>query len=61
MTNRSFVWCWWHRGWTWHARLIDWVDAGSGHGGRDYYACPPCRKEHGLVPLADRPRAEARR
>jgi hypothetical protein len=53
-----FGWCHWHRGYTWQARLIDWHLEGSGPGGRKYYACPDCREEHGLVPLADRPLKE---
>jgi hypothetical protein len=50
-----FEWCHWHRAYAWGVRLIDWVDEGSGPGGRPYYACSPCRERHALVPFADRP------
>lgn len=47
-------WCHWHNGVSDTLRLVQVVEQGSGIGG-SLFACAPCRKVHGLTPLADRP------
>jgi hypothetical protein len=39
---------------------VGFIEQGSG-GGWMYYACPPCLKEHDLVPLAEHPPGTAGR
>lgn len=60
MADGASTWCSWHNGPTDDSVLIAAQDAGSAAGGVFLYACPPCRRKYGLVPLADRPRAQAR-
>ncbi|MFR9800083.1 hypothetical protein ACL02U_29950 [Streptomyces sp. MS06] len=50
----QYGWCHWHQGVVQGVRLIDAIEQGSGPG-ITQSACRPCREEHGLVPLADRP------
>lgn len=51
-------WCSWHQASAVGVRVIQIDEQGSGSGGVRY-ACGPCRKEHQLVPLADREPAPA--
>lgn len=53
-TPDGFAYCAWHQGYARGARLIRVHEQGSGPGG-GLFACPPCRQEHDLVPLADQP------
>ncbi|MCF1645982.1 hypothetical protein [Streptomyces indiaensis] len=52
-TPTSYGFCSWHNRFADDVRLIDVVEQGSGSGGVQY-ACGPCRREHHLVPFADR-------
>lgn len=53
-TPSSFAWCSWHNGNSDDVRLVAMIEQGSGVGaGTNLFACGPCRKTHGLVPVAD--------
>jgi hypothetical protein len=53
---RTIAYCNWHRGLSDTARLVRVpADQGSGRGAPGLFACAPCREQHGLVPLEDRP------
>ncbi|WP_406469042.1 hypothetical protein OH738_18110 [Streptomyces hirsutus] len=53
-TPRGYGYCSWHHRFAADVRLIDVIEQGSGPG-HVHYACPSCRRVHGLVPYADRP------
>lgn len=52
--HETYGYCAWHKGHAQGVRLIRGIEQGSGAGG-NLFACPPCRTEHKLVPLADQP------
>jgi hypothetical protein len=49
-------WCTWHGGFAEGVVLVRIIETGSGPGGM-LYACPRCRKIHGLEPLDSPERA----
>lgn len=53
-TPRTYARCDWCKERAVDARLVGFVEQGSGPG-VNLFACPTCRDLHGLVPLTDRP------
>ncbi|MFE4051252.1 hypothetical protein [Streptomyces sp. YIM B13518] len=51
---QGYGYCSWHNRFAGDVRLIDVVEQGTGPG-HVHYACAPCRREHNLIPYADRP------
>lgn len=52
-TTTSWAYCAWCKTVQADTRLVQAVDAGSGHGATGLFACTPCRSIHRLTPLAD--------
>jgi hypothetical protein len=53
-TPTAYGWCHWHKANATDIRLVA-VQEASGNGRGSYFACPPCREQHYLTPLTDRP------
>lgn len=51
---RTFARCDYCKAYAAGARLVGFVEQGSGPG-VNLFACKPCRKRHSLVPLTDQP------
>lgn len=55
-TPRRVAYCSWHNGLSDTALVVQINnDSASGPNGGLYYACAPCRQQHGLTPLGDQP------